>query len=71
MTAFLGRCVNVDEEREALLKKHNFILVRTKRHKVYRNPTGRIFVVSGSPSDWRASRNSLRDLRRLVGEEGR
>lgn len=58
--------VNVFEEHERLLALGGFVLVREKRHKIFRNSRGHIFVVACSPSDVRAIRNSLARLRRIV-----
>jgi hypothetical protein len=50
----------------ALLEQAGAVLVRAKNHKVYRLPNGRNFVVSQSPSDYRAAQNQLCVLRRVL-----
>ena len=40
--------------------------VRSGKHHVFRLRTGRIFVMSKSPSDYRAERNILASLRRAL-----
>lgn len=41
-----------------ILKEHHGVLVRTKRHNVYKFPDGRMFTTSCTPSDFRAANNS-------------
>jgi hypothetical protein len=50
----------------SLLEEAGAVLIRTKKHKVYRLRTGQIFVQSGSPSDHRAEINQLCLLRRIL-----
>lgn len=57
-------------EISRILKQHRAALVRTKRHNVWKFPDGRIFTTAQSPSDFRASNNQLRDLKRLLGLNG-
>ena len=54
---------------EELLKQHGAKLVRHKKHQVWRFPDGRVYVMSSTPSDYRAEDNNLRDLRRMLGIE--
>lgn len=54
-------------EVSRLLKEHRAVLVRTKRHQVYRFPNGRVFTMASTPSDFRAAANQLTDLRRTLG----
>ena len=44
------------------------VLERTNNHRVYRLPSGQIFVTSASPSDWRSEARALSDLRRILRE---
>ena len=46
-----------------LLKKLGAVLVRTKRHNVWRLPNGATVVTSQSPSDRRAEANRISDIR--------
>lgn len=57
---------DIDKIHE-LLKTHGAILERTKKHKVWRFPDGRIWVVSGSPSCIRAHRNNYHSLCGFLG----
>ncbi len=50
----------------SLLDEAGAVLVRTKKHKVYKLRNGQIFVQSGSPSDHRADVNQLCLLRRML-----
>jgi len=42
-------------------------LKRDKKHRVYELPNGRNFVVASTPSDARADRNAISDLRAATG----
>src|ERR1700722_4356556 len=50
-----------------LLEQHGFELVRQRKHRVFRNPAGQIFILPSTPSDKRWSANALADLARLCG----
>lgn len=52
---------------ESILKSRGAKLVRTKKHKVWRFPDGRIWVVSGTSSDERSYRNNYHDLCNFLG----
>jgi hypothetical protein len=54
---------------ESLLKQHGAKLERTKKHKVWRFPDGRIWVVAGSPRSSQSFRNNYHDLCRFLGVE--
>jgi len=54
---------------EALIKAHGGVLKRQRKHQVWRFPDGRTLTLSVSPSDFRAERGMLTDLRKLVGIE--
>jgi hypothetical protein len=58
--------MNPEDRLIELPDEHNFDLVRQRKHKIYRNPNGMTFVVASTPSDWRASRNSLATLKRML-----
>jgi len=51
---------------ESLLHQHNFRLIRETKHRVYRNPAGQIFVCGSTPSDYRAAKNALANLRHVI-----
>ena len=55
-------------KHDALLRQHKFVLVREDKHKVYRNPEGKVYVTSATPSDWRAEFNMLTALKRCIAE---
>lgn len=55
-------------KHDALLRQHKFVLVRDDKHKVYRNPEGKVYVTSATPSDWRAEFNMLKSLKRCIAE---
>ena len=51
------------------LKEAGAVLIRHKRHDVYRLPNGRIVSFAQSPSDSaRGERNALRDLKRALNQ---
>jgi hypothetical protein len=50
-----------------LLKQHGACLVRQNGHGVWRLPDGKMFTTPSTPSDCRAWKNSLSDLRRILG----
>lgn len=58
--------MNPQTEFQQLLQRHKFRLVRQKNHYVYQDPEGRVLVVSKTPSDYRAWRNMVSTLRRVV-----
>lgn len=50
-----------------LLKEVGAVLVRTKRHNVWRLPNGSTVIMSQSPSDFRAEANRVREIRHKMG----
>jgi hypothetical protein len=56
-----------EQELKRRLRAHGFELVRQKKHRVFRNPSGQQFVIPSTPSDYRWSHNALADLARLCG----
>lgn len=50
-----------------ILREHGATLERTKKHKIWRFPDGRIHVMPGSPSYPSAWKNQLHDLRKFLG----
>jgi hypothetical protein len=59
--------MNAEQQIAMLLAAHNFVLDRSHKHRVYRDPAGQIFVMARTPSDRRAFDNALGNLRRLLG----
>lgn len=52
----------------SLLKTNGAKLVRTKKHKVWRFPDGRIFTMPSTPSDSaHGDKNLLADLKKFLG----
>jgi hypothetical protein len=49
------------------LRAKGFKLARQKKHLVHKNAEGKTLVTASTPSDWRWSRNALRELVRLCG----
>ena len=54
------------KQLENMLRDNHFQLVRQTHHKVYRNPDGKVFVTSLTPSDYRWAQNALTTLRRTI-----
>jgi hypothetical protein len=54
-------------EIKQLLDEHGFVLQRQSKHAVWRNPEGKVWVCSVSPSDHRTYANALGDLKRTIG----
>ena len=52
----------------AALDDAGAVFVRRSKHLIFRLPNGRNFVVAVTPSDHRAERQQLTQLRRLVRE---
>lgn len=59
--------INPEVEIARILREHKAVLARTKRHFVYKFPSGRTFTMASTPSDYRAASNQLRDLKRTLG----
>jgi hypothetical protein len=57
---------NPAREHEALLRRHGFVLVSENKHRKYKDPEGRVYIVSKTPSDWRAWRNAVATLKRAI-----
>lgn len=57
------------EENEVgrLLTEHKAVLVRSRKHKIYKFPDGRIYTISSTPGNSDAAKNQLRDLNHLLG----
>ena len=51
------------------LKRAGAVLVRNKNHQIWRLPDGRNYVMSQTPSDWRAERKQVSVLRQLLKTE--
>lgn len=53
-----------------MLSEHGAVLVRSTRHAVWRLPSGAQFVFSNTPSEYRTERNTLSNLRHVLGLVG-
>lgn len=60
---------NSEDAVAALLKEHGMKLVRNKKHQCWRHPSGRLFVMSSTPSDSYAANQQLRSLKKFLGIE--
>lgn len=52
---------------EELLKQSGAVLIRSKRHQIWRLPNGKTFVRSKTPSSRNTDKKSYADLRNLLG----
>jgi hypothetical protein len=66
-TFIVGASVDPQHQLIELLHRNEFDLVRQRKHRVYRNPDGLVFVTASTPSDRRASQNALSTLKRILG----
>ena len=57
--------MNAKTQVESLLKLSGAKLTRSKKHQVWKFPSGKTLVISSTPSDRRAYSNALRDLAAL------
>jgi predicted RNA binding protein YcfA (HicA-like mRNA interferase family) len=62
--------MNPQDQLIKLLRENSFNLVRQRKHKIYRNPEGRMFVISSTPSDRQAPQNALSTLKRVLRQGG-
>ena len=58
---------SADLEVKRLLKENGAVLIRHRKHLIYKLSSGAIFVQANTPSDVRSDENNLRDLRKLLG----
>src|SRR5579862_6707746 len=58
--------MNPEIRLERMLQQHGFVLRRTNKHRIYRNHEGKVLVVSATPGDFRAIKNSISDLNRVL-----
>lgn len=55
------------ERVDQLLKEHGAILVRKRKHEIWRLPNGRNFVRASTSSDKNSEYNNYSDLRKTLG----
>lgn len=60
----LRKEINVLKDLERRLERNGCVLVRARRHRIWRTPSGRVLVLPSTPSDRRAERNCLAEARR-------
>lgn len=48
------------------LKLAGEVLLRQRKHQIWRLPDGRNYIIATTPGDWRAEQNQLTDLRRML-----
>jgi hypothetical protein len=53
-------------QHDRLLREHGFELVRSRKHRVYQDADGRVYVVASTPSDHFAWKNALGTIKRVV-----
>lgn len=53
---------------QRLLKSSGAILLRNKKHPIYKLPNGKRFTLSASPSDHRACKNALSVLKNQLAK---
>lgn len=51
---------------QSLLKLHRFELDSQKKHLKYKNPQGKVYIMSKTPSDFRAGHRALTVLQRVI-----
>ena len=52
-----------------ILSENGFELVRERKHRVFKNPGGKIWVLPKTASDTRALNNNLADLKRFLSQD--
>ena len=52
---------------ERLIEEHGGVLIRQRKHKVFRFPTGAIITVSSTPEDPRGNSNALACMKNVLG----
>ena len=57
---------NALKTHDRLLREHGFVEVRSTRHRIFRNPQGKVYVTAATPSDWRVGHQMLTSLRRVI-----
>jgi hypothetical protein len=61
--------IEIQKQVEKTLTDHGAVLVRQKKHKVWKFPDGRIFTTASTPSDHRAWMNILSDLNKVLQKQ--
>jgi len=50
----------------ALAKTYDFILIRKKKHLIFKHPSGATLVTSGTTGDWRALKNVEANIKHIL-----
>lgn len=58
------------EEEDRIFREHSAVLVRQKKHEVWRFPDGKTFTRAKTPSDSCSDKNSLMCLKSMLGLNG-
>jgi predicted RNA binding protein YcfA (HicA-like mRNA interferase family) len=58
---------DTNKEIKLLAKRYGFILQRQIKHFIFKHPSGAVLVASKSTNDYRALRNTERQIKRLLG----
>ena len=58
--------MNARDEIDKLHYQHKFVLISENKHYKFQNPQGKLHILSKTPSDWRADKNSLAMLKRII-----
>lgn len=59
---------NPAKKLESLLRLHRFELVSQNKHLKYKNPQGRLYIMSKTPSDIRAGHRMLATFKRVIAD---
>lgn len=60
------------KEYRALAAEYGFVLVRVKKHMVFKHPTGPVISCPATPSDaWRGLKQFRKDIKRAINSESR
>jgi predicted RNA binding protein YcfA (HicA-like mRNA interferase family) len=57
---------DVNKEILKLAKRYGYALVRQTKHLIFKHPNGSVLVTGKSVSDYRASRNIEREIRKQL-----
>jgi predicted RNA binding protein YcfA (HicA-like mRNA interferase family) len=57
---------DANKEILKLAKRYGYALVRQTKHLIFKHPTGSVLVTSKSTTDYRALRNTEREIRKQL-----
>jgi predicted RNA binding protein YcfA (HicA-like mRNA interferase family) len=58
---------DANKEIKLLAKRYGFVLQRQRKHFVFKHPSGAILITSKSTNDYRALRNTEREIKKILG----